>query len=136
MFVYYFVHVDRPAEEVKMILLSLLDGLAGAADIAYQEGEELHMKAGLGKMVAKKVELQVGAPLGDDGKVVIPLRWEATGATGLFPRWRPTSSWRRSAHGSLRSRSGAPIGPRSDLLAKRSTRRYSTGLPRRPSSTL
>lgn len=86
MFVYYFVHVDRPIEETRQIVLGLLDGLADAADIAYREGEGLRMRAGPGaRVIAKTVRLEIGSPFQHDGEVAIPLSWEATGPTELFP---------------------------------------------------
>lgn len=87
MFVYYFLHVKRPVAEARLILLKLLDGVTEAADIAYREGESLLMKAGPdSRQIAKKVRLTVGTPLLLGQETVIPLDWEATGATGLFPR--------------------------------------------------
>lgn len=87
MFVYYFLHVDRPLEDATRIALALLDGFVDAADIAYRSGEELRMRAGVGnKVVAKTVNLQVGSAIRqNDEEVVVPLRWEATGVPGLFP---------------------------------------------------
>ncbi|MGH9197747.1 MAG: hypothetical protein ACRD1T_18640, partial [Acidimicrobiia bacterium] len=86
MFVYYFVHVDRSFDEAKRVTLGLLDGFAEAADIAYREGEELRMRAGIGtKGIAKTVRLGVGSPFQHNGEVAIPLDWEATGSSGLFP---------------------------------------------------
>lgn len=85
MFIYYFVHVDRSVEEANRIVLGLLDGLSDAADIAYRQGEELRMRAGPGgKAVAKTVRLAIGNPI-NNGELVIPFSWEATGPTGLFP---------------------------------------------------
>lgn len=73
-------------EESKDIVLGLLDGISEAADIAYREGEQLRMRAGVGsKVIAKTVELQIGSAFHNNGEVAIPLRWEATGPTGLFP---------------------------------------------------
>lgn len=87
MFVYYFVHVTRPFEEARSILLQLLDGFSEAADIAYREGEELLMKAGPEtRQIAKTVRLTFGDPLEMEEEMVVPLSWEATGATGLFPK--------------------------------------------------
>lgn len=88
MFVYYFLHVDRPLPEAQPILLKLLDGISEAADIAYREGESLLMKAGPeSRQVAKTVRLMVGTPLVlEEFETVIPLSWEATGTPGLFPK--------------------------------------------------
>lgn len=86
MFVYYFVHIDRPLEEVEGILPKLLDGMAEAADIAYREGERLLSKVGPGGPVAKSVHLRVGSPARRGETTAFPLAWEATGTPGLFPR--------------------------------------------------
>ncbi len=88
MFVYYFVAIS-PGEyaEVESAALHTLDGLPGAAEVAYREGEELRAQLGVGNgSVAKTVRLHVGAPVRGERQTVIPLRWEATGTSGLFPR--------------------------------------------------
>lgn len=87
MFIYYFVHVSRPNDESRRILLRLLDGISEAADIAYRKGESLLMKAGPEPgPVAKTVRLTVGIPLVLEDETVIPLSWQATGVTRLFPK--------------------------------------------------
>lgn len=87
MFVYYFVHVDRSIEEVERIVLKLLDGFSEAADIAYRDGERLLARVGLdGGMVSKTVRVVVGEPFRGEGEIVIPIAWEATGTTALFPK--------------------------------------------------
>jgi hypothetical protein len=39
----------------------------------------------MAKTVARKVEIEFGEPVRMPSKTVIPLRWEAAGAAGLFP---------------------------------------------------
>lgn len=89
MFVYYFVHVERPFEEVEPALLRMLPGLRGWAEEAYRDGERLRARigpAGPEGTVAKSVRIQVGRPARGATETWVPLSWEATGAPGLFPR--------------------------------------------------
>jgi hypothetical protein len=87
-FIYYFVHLDRPFGEVRGRLLGVLSGLDGMAAAAYREGEEIRARIGLGESpsVAKTVRLEVGEPVGEDETMLLPIVWEATGTPGLFPR--------------------------------------------------
>jgi hypothetical protein len=89
MFVYYFVHVNRPFVEVEPALVSQLNSLGSFADAAYREGEELRDKIGLSRdhgVVAKTIHLVAGIPLRGGQQTTIPLAWEATGTPGLFPK--------------------------------------------------
>jgi hypothetical protein len=87
MFVYYYVHLDRAPEEAEPVVSRLLDGVSEAAEIAYREGEELRMRAGIGgRTPAKTVRVEVGPTVHLNGAAAVPLTWEATGASGLFPR--------------------------------------------------
>ncbi len=89
MFIYYFVHLDRPFGEVRSQLLGVLSGLDGMAAAAYREGEEIRARIGVGGeslAVAKTVRLEVGQPVGEDETMLLPIVWEATGTPGLFPR--------------------------------------------------
>jgi hypothetical protein len=87
MFVYYFVHVDRPFAEVEQQILRALPGLRGWASDAYREGEKLYARVGTrtGK-IAKNVEITVLEPVRGAGETWIPIEWHATGAPALFPR--------------------------------------------------
>lgn len=87
MFVYYYVYVDRSFSEADAIVSKLLAGLSDAADIAYRRAEDLlaRVRPG-GHRVAKTVRLDVGEPFRRAGETAIPLRWEATGTPGLFPK--------------------------------------------------
>jgi hypothetical protein len=88
-FVYYFVHVNRPFDEVEPALVSQLNNLASLADAAYREGEDLRDKIGLSRdrgVVARTIQLVAGLPLRGDQQTTIPLAWEATGTPGLFPK--------------------------------------------------
>jgi hypothetical protein len=57
-----------------------------AAD-AHREGDRLLAEVGFGEKlrVARKVEIELGTPIRSSTKTVIPLRWTASGAAGLFP---------------------------------------------------
>ncbi len=87
MFVYYFVHLPHPREEVERALLDAVEGLPALADVAYRKGEELRARIGVGRgPLAKSVRLHVGAPHRGEAETAVPLTWEATGPSGLFPR--------------------------------------------------
>ena len=85
MFIYYFVHVDLPLADAKEALLDLVSGIPGAADAAFRKGEAILKAGARSKIVAKRVEIFIGRPLTVNEELVIPLRWEATGPTDLFP---------------------------------------------------
>ena len=89
MFVYYFVHVNRPFSEVERLLVTQLNNLGALADVAYREGEDLRDKIAVGRdhpVVAKAVQFVAGIPLRGDRQTTIPFAWEATGTPGLFPK--------------------------------------------------
>ncbi len=89
MFVYYFVHVNRPFDEVEPRLVSQLNKLGSFADAAYREGEDLRDKIGVSRdhpVMAKTVQLVAGTPLRGNHQTTIPFAWEATGTPGLFPK--------------------------------------------------
>jgi hypothetical protein len=89
MFVYYFVHVNRPFTEVEPQLVSQLNSFGSLADAAYREGEDLRDKIGVGldhPVMAKTVQLVAGIPLRGGQQTTIPVAWEATGTPGLFPK--------------------------------------------------
>ncbi|TMK53971.1 MAG: hypothetical protein E6G59_04425 [Actinobacteria bacterium] len=86
MFVYYYIHVERPFEEVEPALLRMIPGLRGWAEDAYRDGEHLHTRVGTrGGILAKSVEVTAGSPVRGASETWIPIRWEATGAPSLFP---------------------------------------------------
>ena len=90
MFLYDFVHVERPVGIVKPWMLADHDRwLAALATAAVKDGEELRMRVGLGRgepLLSKEVRLVLGTAREQDNVVVIPLSWEATGLSVLFPR--------------------------------------------------
>ena len=86
MFIYYYIHVERPFEETEPALLRMLPGLQGWADDAYRKGE--HLQTWMGPrsgVLAKTVDVSVGSPARGAGETWIPIRWEATGTPSLFP---------------------------------------------------
>lgn len=85
MFVYYYVHIERPIEEIRRALLQLPGGIEGVAEVSLNDGRELRMRAGIGEVFAKTVKLAVGEPSSRDGGMVLPLSWTPTSASGLFP---------------------------------------------------
>lgn len=87
MFVYYYAYVDRSFSETDAIVSKLLAGMSDAADIAYRRAEDLLARVHPeGHRIAKTVRLDVGEPFRRTGETSIPLRWEATGTPGLFPK--------------------------------------------------
>jgi hypothetical protein len=88
-FIYYFVHLNRPFGGARGQLLQVAGGLDGMAAAAYREGEEIRARIGVGggsQAVAKTVRLQVGEPVWEHETMFLPIVWEATGTPGLFPR--------------------------------------------------
>jgi len=88
-FTYYFVHLDKPFGEARSRLLEVMSGLDEMAVAAYREGEEIQARLGVwgtSPVVAKTVRLKVGEPVGQDGTMLLPIVWEATGAPRLFPK--------------------------------------------------
>ncbi len=93
MFVRDFVYVEVPAARVKDRLLSGNgEWLRALAVGAYAEGEELRARIGPGESVgvAKTVTLEMGSASEHGDVLVVPVKWEATGAPGLFPRMDAT----------------------------------------------
>jgi hypothetical protein len=116
MLVYYFTQIERPYAEAADALLDFPEGLSVPAGAAYRAGEELHARVGLGRLpIAKTVRLEVGTPVRTDERTTLPLRWEATGPTSLFPRMdadivlEPLGA--DYAHLSFRGSYDPPLGP-------------------------
>jgi hypothetical protein len=88
MFARYFVELAMGAERVEAALLrSPETWVPGLARDANHHGDALLAEVGFGDdvRVARKVEIEFGEPVRMPSKTVIPLRWEAAGAAGLFP---------------------------------------------------
>jgi hypothetical protein len=87
MLVYAFAHVDRPFEEAEPLLVDLLRDLGGPANDGHRDGGRLRVRVGLPRLpLSKSVRVHAGVPLQRSSRTVVPLRWEATGPRGLFPR--------------------------------------------------
>ena len=88
MFARYFVEMPMDPERVEDALLrdphSWLPSLAGEANF---RGDELMAEVGFGEdvRVARRVAIDIGRPITMPSKTVVPIRWTATGASGLFP---------------------------------------------------
>lgn len=61
-------------------------------EAARADGEELIVRVGPGgpNWLTKTVAVHLGSPVKGDDALIIPLRWEATGPSGLFPRLEGT----------------------------------------------
>ena len=89
MFVHDFVHIARPPDEVKAEVLT--DHGRWLRPLATRSGDELQLRVGPAgvpadnPLIGKQVRVELGEPRGVGEAVVVPMRWEATGAPGLFP---------------------------------------------------
>jgi hypothetical protein len=88
MFARYFVELPMDPERVEEALLrdphSWLPGLASEANF---QGDTLLAEVGFGEeiRVARTVAIELGDPVRMPSKTVVPIRWTAVGASGLFP---------------------------------------------------
>jgi len=88
MFARYFVELPLDARIVERALLndpqSWVPGLAGKAN---RRGDDLLAEVGFGGevRVERQVALEFGTPIKMPSKTVLPMRWSAAGASGLFP---------------------------------------------------
>lgn len=89
MFVYDFVQLDTPFDEVKQRLLHGGGAWLGPlATAAYHGGEATALALGLEAEplpVQKHVVVELDSAVESDGVVVLPIRWRATGPSRLFP---------------------------------------------------
>jgi hypothetical protein len=88
MFARYFVELPMQAERVEHVLTDAPGAwLPGFATEANHSGDRLLAEVGFGDEVriAREVAIDLGAPLRLPTKTVVPLRWTATGVSGLFP---------------------------------------------------
>lgn len=88
MFLYYFTHIDRPAEEVERHVLDMLCVLDGFASDASRRVERMRIGPGSPSdpVIGKTVVVRAGAPARGATEIAIPIVWEATGPRALFPR--------------------------------------------------
>jgi hypothetical protein len=88
MFARYFVELPLDEERVEATLLRDPDDwLPDLASKANHRGDALLAEVGFGDdvRVARTVAIRFGQPVRMPSKTVIPIRWEASGASGLFP---------------------------------------------------
>ncbi|MDP9329305.1 MAG: hypothetical protein M3P11_01470 [Actinomycetota bacterium] len=88
MFARYFVELPMDAESVEGALLrDPLTWVPGLAVEANSHGDSLLAAVGFGDevRVARTVEIEFGEAVRIPSKTVLPLRWTATGVSGLFP---------------------------------------------------
>lgn len=89
MFARYFVELPVGADRVEAVLTDATsdDWLPGIARDANHRGDVLLAEVGFGGDVrlARTVAIELGELVRMPSKTVVPLRWQATGAAGLFP---------------------------------------------------
>ena len=87
MLIYDFVQIDKPLSTLPPQLESGRAWLAPLAISACQDGERLLLRAGPGGgyRLTKQVCMTVGPARSRGDAVVVPIHWEATGLTALFP---------------------------------------------------
>jgi hypothetical protein len=84
-----FVQIDRPFDAVRDELVASVPAWLGESLVAaYEEGEQLSLRvtSSIGPIrVGKRVWAELDDLLVKPDRVTQPLRWRASGATGLFP---------------------------------------------------
>jgi hypothetical protein len=88
MFARYFVELSTSPADVEATLVSSPEGwLPGLAGAAQDHGDALLAEVGFGERVRvdRTVSIEIGEPVHALTKTVIPLRWTAMDAPGLFP---------------------------------------------------
>ena len=87
MLIHDFIHIDAAAESVAGLVESGAEWLAPLAADAYQDGQTHLLRAGPGegRPLSKRVRMTLGQVRKRQDSVVVPIHWEATGITGLFP---------------------------------------------------
>jgi len=118
MFARYFIELPVPAERVEERLLhdpeSWLPGLAREAN---RRGDALLAEVGFGRThrVARTVEIRCGTPIRAGSKFAMPLRWSASGMTGLFPELEADLEVAPLGEGrtqlAMNARYAPPLGP-------------------------
>jgi len=90
------VHIEQPITRVAHRLAGAGAWLIPHFDAAREEGEDMLVRVGPGESawLAKTVAVHLGEPVENADGVSVPLRWEATGPAGLFPRLVATLSVR------------------------------------------
>jgi Rrf2 family protein len=86
------VQIEAPIAVIAQRLSGGGAWLVPHLEAARDDGEELLVRVGPGgpTWLSKTVALRLGEPVARDGALIIPLTWEATGPSGLFPRLQGT----------------------------------------------
>jgi hypothetical protein len=118
MFARYFIELPIEADRVERALMrSPRDWMPGLAGQANHRGDVLLAEVGFGDdvRVARQVKIEFGHPVRTNSKVVMPLRWVAAGAAGLFPTLEADLEVAPLAAGStqlaMSARYVPPLGP-------------------------
>jgi hypothetical protein len=88
MFARYFVELPiEPARVERALTQDPETWVPGLAEQANLRGDTLLAEVGFGDdvRVARRVAIEFGQPVRAASKLILPLRWTATGASGLFP---------------------------------------------------
>jgi hypothetical protein len=89
MFARYFVELPVESERVEAALVAATadDWLPGIARDANHRGDVLLAEVGFGDdvRIVRQVAIELGETVRMPTKTVVPMRWQATGAAGLFP---------------------------------------------------
>lgn len=89
MFARYFVELPVGSQRVEAALVAATadDWLPGIARDANHRGDVLLAEVGFGDdvRIARQVAIELGETVRMPTKTVVPMRWQATGAAGLFP---------------------------------------------------
>jgi len=88
MFARYFVELPIEPGQVEHALTRAPETwVPGLAEQANHRGDSLLAEVGFGDdvRVARRVAIEFGQPVRAASKLVLPLRWTAAGASGLFP---------------------------------------------------
>lgn len=82
------VHVERPLAQVAQRLSGGGAWLIPHLDAARDDAESIIVRIGPGEStwLSKTVAVHLGDPVAGPDGIAIPIRWEATGPAGLFPR--------------------------------------------------
>ncbi len=82
------VHVERPVERITERLIGGGGWLIAHLDAARDDAESILLRVGPGEStwLTKTVAVRLGDPVETAEGVAIPIHWEATGPSGLFPR--------------------------------------------------
>ena len=82
------VHVERPVARITERMTGGGAWLIPHLDAARDDAEAILVRVGPGASgwLAKTVAVRLGEPVETSEGVAIPIRWEATGPSGLFPR--------------------------------------------------